>query len=508
MRESLVHRSRSGALALVGAALALLLLRVAGDVTGKPLFEDEAVAGMVGARPVHEILGTVLWDRGGSPLHFLLVHVLFWVHESAAALRWLSVACALGAVVVAYDLGRRLAGEWAGGVAALVAASSGLLGVYASFGRMYALFALAGGLVADTFVRALRERTARAAALAAAAAWLLPAVHPYGGVVAAVELAVALWVWRGRSLRAALPVGAIALAALPFLVADIRLARRFQVGAHGHGRVATPGQAWDQLWGALEGFAGGRGVVLGVGLAAIGCFALARRERAFVVFALLALLAPPLLSMLAPRGGLAPDLSPRHLIYALPMWAALIGAGAARIAAGRGRLVAAAIVALLVTVGLVGPRTVADPRSLTYAAPFGSKTLLAEPAAWVRERVQEGDLLFPYSPVFLAALPESGRAVGLPRAEPQPLLDALRRAHFPVRDVFVAIPSGGTPLGSRATPFEAWALVRARGPFASPAAALRAIEAILVETRPKQGPEQLLGWFDLERSVVEQALSG
>src|SRR5258706_1725548 len=137
------------------AAGVLLLARVAGDVSGKPLFEDEAIAGQIAARPLREILGTVVWDRGGAPLHFLIVHLAFVAHESPAVLRWLSVGCALATVAVGYDLGRRLAGRVAGASAAFVIAGSSLLQVYASFGRMYALLALAGALAADSFVRAV-----------------------------------------------------------------------------------------------------------------------------------------------------------------------------------------------------------------------------------------------------------------------------------------------------------------------------------------------------------------
>jgi len=247
-------------------------------------------------------------------------------------------------------------------------------------------------------------------------------------------------------------------------------------------------------------------------LAALGAVVLARRERAFLAFALLALVAPPVLETLVARGGEAPDLSPRHVAYALPLWAALVGVGAARIAE-RGLAARVAALGAAGLVVLLGPQTIADPRGLTYIAPLGSHRLVAQPAQWLRERVGSGDLLFPYSAVFLAALPEAGHAHGLPRAEPQPLLDTLRRARFPAGDVFVAIPSGpahlSPQLGRRydVAPFEAWLLVRARGPFPDAGSALRAVRAVLVAARPRSGPPQLLGWLGLERSVVERALA-
>ena len=67
---------RWAAVAGVVGSAAFLLARLAPDIHGKPLFEDEAVAGLIGARPVGEIVTTILWDRGGAPLHFLLVHLV------------------------------------------------------------------------------------------------------------------------------------------------------------------------------------------------------------------------------------------------------------------------------------------------------------------------------------------------------------------------------------------------------------------------------------------------
>lgn len=503
--------------ALVVAGLAVLLARVVPDVRGAPLFEDEAVSGLVAARPMREILGTVLWDRGGSPLHFLLVHLLFVVHASADVLRSLSVVAAAATVLVAYDLGRRLDGAFAGGIAALVCGGSGLLAVYGSFGRMYALLALAGALAGDALVHALQERTARSAALALATGWLLPAVHPYGGIVLAVEIVVLVAALGRRALWA---VVAVAVAATPFLVADARLAHRFRVGHAAARHVATPHAAWEQLAGAVQSFAGGRGVTLAAALllAAAGAVAAWRRERWFVVFAVGALVAPPLLAVVAPRGGDTPDLSPRHLAYALPLWAALGGVGAARIAARRRWAEAAIALAVLVLV-LVAPQTIPDPRTLTFGASLGTRVDTAAPAAWLRSRVGAGDVLFPYSSVFLAALPEAGTAVALPRAEPEPVADTLRRSPLPVRHVVVAVPVASSRLdgpglarrlgaGFRVRRFTAWLLVEGTGPYPTRRAALEALERVVRAVRPSLRDPILppvAGWLGLEEHVLGQA---
>jgi hypothetical protein len=494
----------------VGTA-AFLLARLAPDIHGKPLFEDEAVAGLIGARPPWEIVQTTLWDRGGAPLHFLLVHAAFAFDSSADALRWLSVVFALATVAVCYDLGRRLDGHVAGLVASIVAACSGMLAVYGSFGRMYALLAFAAALAADLFVRALDLRTVGAAALAAAGAWLLPAVHPYGGIVVAIEAVVALAVWRGRPLRPALPVVAIGLAMMPFAVADLRLANRFEVSSSSSNRLATRHEAWNQLTDALRSFAGGSGwtfvvfLVFGVAGAAL----IARRRAPFVAWGVIALVLPPLLATLV-HTGRAPDLSPRHLIFALPFWAAFIGVAVARIPFSA---VAVAVVAVL---AVISPQGIHDPRSITYTAALGSEEALADVAATLPSAIRPGDVLYPYASVFLAALPQAGEATALPRAQTSTLLDTLARLDYPVDALFVAVPTGPTQVRREEIPFRdtrfyrSWVVIRVPGPLEGRVAVLQKARKALIEVRAALTlplPAALAGWFDLNLDVLCKSLS-
>jgi hypothetical protein len=507
----LIARATAGAAGLAG--IGLLLARLVPDVHGKPLFEDEAVAGLIGARPVPEIVVTTLWDRGGAPLHFLLVHTAFVFDTSPAALRWLSVVFALATVLVTFDLGQRLAGPTAGGTAALVVAASGMLGIYGSFGRMYALFAFAAALAADLFVRALQLRTARAAALAAAGGWLLPAVHPYGGIVVAVEALVALALWRGRPLRAAFPTALVGLAMIPFAVADLRLAQRFEVSGEQERTLATREEAWNQLESAVRGFAGGEGflLVFFLALALAGALVLLRREPAFVAFAAVAFVTPPLLATLV-RTGRAPDLSPRHLVYALPLYAVLVGVAVSRVPPPVGWL-AVAGVGVAAALGSAG---IPDPRSITYTAALGSEQAVAEPAARLRNEIRPDDVLYPYSSVYLAALPEAGKAHGLPRGQSQSLLAALDRLDYPVGALFVAVPTGTTlvrreELGlGDARFYRSWLLVRSQGPFGGREAVLAAIVRVLADVRPalqEPIPEPLAGWFELNLDVLCKSLA-
>jgi hypothetical protein len=442
----------------------------------------------------------VLADRGGAPLHFVLAHVALSLHGSAESLRWLSVLAALGTVVVTYDLGRRLGGQLAGVTASMLAGTSSLLSIYGTFGRMYALLALAGGLAADLFVRALELPTPGSVTLAAAAAWLLPALHPYGGIVAASEALIALVLWRGSPLRPALPAIAIAVSTLPFVWADTRLGDRYDVGGGGR-RLASPGHVWHTFADALSGFTGGTGLVVVLpvvpALAVLGLALTARRSPPFAALGVSTLLAVPIVLSILPVGRAtgARQVSPRHLLVALPIWAALAGVGLAWLLARRPALVVAAVLAVVAVVAVAFPSTaISDPRDDSSLLSVGSRESLAAPARRLRSSVRERDLLFPYSAVFLAALPESGHAISLPRSQPETLLKALRRAPRPYGCLYVAVPGR-------------WLVVRSCRDFRTPAAVLRELGRVLrsLESRASAPRVRLFLRFS-RRRVVDPAL--
>jgi hypothetical protein len=382
-----------------------------------------------------------------------------------------------------------------------------MLAVYGSFGRMYALFAFAAALAVDLFVRCVQRPTTGTVAAASAAAWLLPAVHPYGGIVVAVEAAVALFLWRGRPLRPAWPAVVAVLAMIPFAVADLRLADRFELSSEQQGRLATWTEARHQLEDAVRGFGGGSGwtFVVFLALAAWGVATLVRRRPELVAWGLIAFAGPPLLSTLV-RTGRAPDLSPRHLIFALPFFAAFVGVAVARIPGRPLPLVGLAVVAALSTQGIN------DPRAITYTAALGGERAVAEPSVWLRENVGPSDILYPYSSVFLAGLPETGEARGLPRAQVQSLLAALDRVDYPSGDVYVAVPVGTTGVApvEDGEDFGSWLLIRIEGPFTDEEGVLRAIDRSLVQARARLRPPvpaALAGWFELNQAVICESLA-
>ena len=480
---------RAAALApmvVLGGLTALLFARLLPDVSAKPLHEDEAVAGLISARPLGDVLHTVVLDRGGAPLHFLLAHAALAVDPAPETLRWLSLVFALATMPLCYDLARRLGGPLAGLTAAGLAVSSQLLLVYGTFGRMYSLFAFASALATDLFVRAL-DRPTRATAVAAAAAALLPlAVHPFGAFLFAAELLLALWLWRGRSFATAAPVIALASLALPLLLADVRLSDRYAPEA---GQDLDSGtSAGTAMLRALGGAAGGRGPVLAlfVVLAAVGIIVVSRRRPVLAAFACLAVaVAPAALAAAAAAGAVSDRLGPRHLIFVLPLWLALVATGAAKLAALLPERLRAAVLAAVVVTAAFAPNAVAEPRTI----PTGEREAVAAPAAWLESRVAPGDVLYPYSPLFLAALPAAagGRAYS---REPVALARAAARTGA-VPTVFVSIPvrtSVSTARLQRAgivfASFPSWLVLVARGPFADGTTALEATAQLLARAGP------------------------
>jgi hypothetical protein len=194
--------------------------------------------------------------------------------------------------------------------------------------------------------------------------------------------------------------------------------------------------------------------------------------------------APPALLAVASAAGATTDrLSPRHLIFVLPIWTALVAVGAARIGSQLGPQLRLAVPAAVVVVAAFAPSAVSDPRTI----PTGGRAALAAPAAWVREGVSNNDVVYPYSPLFLAALPDAGAARAYPR-EPVSLSRLAKRTGE-VRRVFVSLPVAA-PLGRQvpadlrrrgvdAHLFPSWLILRTRGPSTEGRTALAATARML-----------------------------
>ena len=473
--------------AAVLGAMGFLLVRVYRDVWRVPLFVDEAVTALTATRPLGEVVQIVVVDRGGAPGHFVLVHLTFLFHASAGVLRWLSVACALASIAVTFDLGRRIHGRLAGVTAAVVVATSPLLGVYATFGRMYALFVLVSALAADLLVRAAQLRTTGAAVAAGAAVASLPLVHPYGVLPAGLALAAAVLRWRRRPLRLATLGLAAALVAVPVAIASLRLSDRFGVARNSNARLLSPSETVDYVWRTFREYAGIQrpAVLAALLLALAGAFALRSSRRDFVLLAGAAIVVPFVLLAVLPTGrpqGLA-DVSTRHMIFWLPCYAAFIGAGAAHLLARMPRpaaaVGAAAVAAFFAFFGAPG---VGDPREASELNRATAKRgVLQDPSRWLGNETVDGDLLYFASPLYLEALPAT-RGGWLLDAAPGGILSrTFERVTFPAPGAVIAVPLADSELelGPLASLVDAdiyatdeWLVIRLHGPFGGPRAAL------------------------------------
>jgi hypothetical protein len=184
-------------------------------------------------------------------------------------------------------------------------------------------------------------------------------------------------------------------------------------------------------------------------LALAGVVVLVRREPAFA--ALFASVALPPLAFVLLRTDSAPDLSPRHLFYALPLWAAAIGVAAARLP-----LVATALVALI---AVTSPASaLRDPRNIGFATASSDDTPSLDAG--------NHDLLLPYSAAFLARLPEVRHALALPHGPADEILATLEHANEPIRSVYLAVPT------------QPWTVRRLQGPFRRSDALTAASEAV------------------------------
>jgi hypothetical protein len=91
----------------IGCATAAVAAFLAARLHAWPPHEDETLALFVGARPLGEMFDTVLQERGGAPLHFLIVHLAAALSPTLGALRLVSALFAVASIpVVALVLAR------------------------------------------------------------------------------------------------------------------------------------------------------------------------------------------------------------------------------------------------------------------------------------------------------------------------------------------------------------------------------------------------------------------
>jgi hypothetical protein len=511
---------RLGVTAVTAATGLFLLLRLA----AWPPHEDETLVFFVSRQPLGDLLETVLGDRGGAPLHFLLAHGALAVDESLTALRLLSAVFATASVPVIAALVARLVDRRTALLAALLSAASWMLLFHGVYGRMYGLFLFTSALSALLLVRALdRERAGRWAAWAAASLALV-ATQPYGLLALAAQ---ALWVAAVRLRRPfalrtpVLAFGVVLLLGVPLWRTYLHLASRFDAGvgeSNGSG-LRSPLAVLGYLWRVVEDFtAGWPFVAVPAALVAAGGLAVLARRRPEAALFVGAIVVVPALALLVSRSGSGLFLETRHLIFALPFFAAALAAGLLELNRHLGRagppLVAAA------TVGLAAAQIAwgwSTTPWLYEGEPPVREEGRSEAAAWLASTARADDVLFGYEPTYLDAWGE-GAPYGelfVPRADAGLALEALREADELGRGVWVldasdelddrrermTVPERSPGAGLEARAFGPFLILRTERPVGDAEAFLDA--TVRVE-RMAQDLEIGDAWVN--RSTAEEAL--
>ncbi|MGD1277665.1 MAG: glycosyltransferase family 39 protein [Tepidisphaeraceae bacterium] len=199
---------------LLVAAITLLaaLLRIAA-IDRHSFWYDEAVAADLARASVGQLFHGTPRDSGNPPLYWMVLHPWYraW-GDSEIALRSLSVIFGVAAVPMLAGLGRRVAGEAAGLLAAGLLAISPLAIELSNEARAYALLHLLTILCTWLFVLWLRRRSwslwlAYAASVAALAythyfGFFVPLAHGLAIAVGADRRRV-MWPWLGAMVVAA-----------------------------------------------------------------------------------------------------------------------------------------------------------------------------------------------------------------------------------------------------------------------------------------------------------------
>jgi hypothetical protein len=401
-----------------------------------PPHEDETLALFIGRKSLGGLLHTVLGQRGGAPLHFLLAWLVAHTGGGLVQLRLLSAAFAVASVPVIAALCARLVGRDAALAATVLVSASWMLLFHGVYGRMYSLFLFTSSLSALALLRALERGGRGPWTLWGATMLLVVATHPYGALVLAAEGAYAA-LGRERWREAAWAFAAVGVLGIPFWRTDLVLAGRFDVGVGGGGeKLGSAGSVLLYLRNVAGDFTAGWTPVVVVVLVAalLGLLALARERPRSALFAACTIGVPAAAFLLA-RLGHSTSPESRHLIFALPVFAALVATGvlsAGRLLPWRGAALAAAALACLV------PAEVAWGWHRTpelYTRETGARVVARRAAAaWLARTTRPSDVLLGYDPLFLEAWQRGGTVprLVLPRADSRLAFKALLGARKPL----------------------------------------------------------------------------
>ena len=417
-------------------------------LTAWPPHEDEALPLFVGRGSLGHVLHTVVADRGGAPLHFVLAWAVVHLGGGLTALRVVSLVFAVASVPLIAQLGARLADRTTGVVAAVLASASWVFLFHGIFGRMYSLFLFTSLLSFLALLAALERGGKRRFAAWGAALLLLLATHPYALLVVTAQ-ALFVLLRRGARRPALTTLAAVAVAGIPFWWADVVLRDRFGVGIGGGGRqLGSPLSVLGYLW-TVAGDFGSHVQVLSefmLALAGTGAVLLYRRNREGALLTTCVILVPAVAFTLATlHSTTSPEV--RHLIFALPFYSVLLALPLVEAARTRPRLMVAAVLTTAVLVaGEVQWAHTKTPQ-LFDGDPAGQLRARDDAAAWLAATSRRDDVLLGYAPVFLRAWEQnrSFSGVVLPRADPALFAAALKAVRLPLgRGIWVFDASATT----------------------------------------------------------------
>jgi mannosyltransferase len=321
---------------------------------GRPeMWQDELVTADVATRPVRRILVLLPSVDAVHGTYYLFMH--FWIRlfgASAAAMRAPSVIAMVAAAVCVVLVGQRLFGRKAAVLGGLVFAVVPSVTRFSQEARSYALVVLSAALATLLLLRALeRPGVLRwcAYGLCITALTLLNTVAV--SILVGHLIGVVVQQWPQRNWRVLASFGAAALGgpvpALPVVILGMHQAERQLLWISHSGALHVWPQLFASTWMSC--------VVLA--LAVLAWF----NTRRPVLFTTVVALVPPLVVWIASAGSLS-YFFPKYLLFSLPAWAVLSGAG---LAALRPRI--APPVGLILVAALAIPGQLAMRGSLSHS---------------------------------------------------------------------------------------------------------------------------------------------
>ena len=395
-----------------------------------PPHEDETLALFVGRDSLTGVIEHVTRERGGAPLHFLFAWAVAHLGFGLGGMRLVSASFAVASLPLVALLGRRLADRRSAVIATALVAASWVFLFHGVYARMYSLFLFLSLLSFLLLLRALDRRTWGAWAGWGAVLLLGVAAHPYGALVFASQAVFVVLARRDQIRKAAVAFVVVGLAGTPFWITDLVLANRFDVGVGGRGsKLGGPWAIVTYLWQTAGDFSSGRWPVLVVVLllGLVGLIVVRNETRALA----LCVIGVPVAAFLAARLGGSTSPESRHLIFVLPFFAIVVGAGILRVTR-RAPVAAIALTAVLVVleVGWAWNRT---PQLFEWE-PNKRQATRAQAEEYLATTSRPDDLLFGYEPLFLGAW-ERNRDFSdavVPRADSVLALRAISREPRPL----------------------------------------------------------------------------